>query len=231
MGSAGVIADPRLRAWVLVPGLVLVVAGWTVLSSVRGHGSPPSFAVMWVAMTIAMMLPTATRPMMRAADGSIGRAWAFVAGFALPWLLVGAPTYLVMNAVEWTPFWIAATWAAAGAYQLTPLMRRTLTTCRSIRFDGDPSRYGVRQGLRCVASCWPVMLAAMVTVMSIPGTVLPMVGLLGLTALLCWEKSPSAAPRAVAAVGMTMLLLAAGGFVVLGGGVGAGHHASGTSRS
>ena len=114
---------------------------------------------MWVAMSVAMMIPTVLRPMMRAADGSVARRRAFGVGFIAVWLIAGVPTYVVMNAVEWTSGWIATAWVLAGAYQLTPVMQRNLTTCRSVRYADDPARYGARQGVRCVASCWPVMLA------------------------------------------------------------------------
>jgi predicted metal-binding membrane protein len=230
MAQQLVLAPPRIRAGVLVPGAAVVVGGWVVLALVRDHASVPSFATMWVAMSVAMMIPTAFRPMMRAADGSVARAWAFGAGFVAVWLIAGVPTYVLMNAVEWTSGWIATAWVLAGAYQLTPVMQRNLTTCRSVRYAGDPVRYGARQGVRCVASCWPVMLAVMVTAMTLPGTVLPLLALVAVTAILCWEKLPGTTARAVASVGIAMLLIAAGGAVVLGGGS-AAHHSTGTSTS
>jgi len=68
----------------------------------------------------------------------------------------------------------------------------------------------------------------MVTAMALPGTVLPLLALVAVTALLCWEKQPGVASRAIASVGMAMLLVAAGGFVLAGGG-GAAHHSDGVS--
>jgi len=230
MAQAIALAPRRVQAGVLLPGALLVLAGWGVLAVARDHQAVAQFAAMWVAMSIAMMVPTVLRPMMRAADGSVARAWSFLAGFIAVWLVAGIPTYVVMNAIDWTPFWIAATWFIAGAYQVTPFMHRQLGTCRSIRYDGDATGYGVRQGLRCVASCWPVMLAVMVTAMALPGTVLPLLALVAVTALLCWEKQPGVASRVIASVGMAMLLVAAGGYVLAGGG-GAAHHSDGTSTS
>jgi predicted metal-binding membrane protein len=232
MAQPLVLAPRRIRAGVLVPGAALVLGGWVVLAVARDHASTASFATMWLAMCVAMMIPTALRPMMRAAQGSVAGAWRFTAGFLAVWTVAGLPTYVVMNSVEWTAGWIATTWVLAGAYQLTPLMQRNLTTCRSVRFAGDPTAYGARQGLRCVASCWPVMLAVMVTAMALPGTVLPLVALVAVTALLCWEKQPGTTARAVASVGMAMLLVAAGGAVLFGGGGGGeAHHSTGTSTS
>jgi predicted metal-binding membrane protein len=231
MAQSVLLAPPRIRAGVIVPGAVLVLAGWVVLALVRDHVSVPSFATMWLAMSVAMMIPTVLRPMMRAAQGSAWGAWRFALGFLVVWLVAGVPGYVMMNAVEWTAGWIATAWVVAGAYQLTPLMQRNLSTCRSVRFAGDPTRYGLRQGVRCVASCWPVMLAIMVTAMALPGTVLPVLALGAVTALLCWEKQPGTTARAVASVGMAMLLVAAGGAVLLGGGGGPAHHSTGTSTS
>lgn len=231
MAQPVLLAPPCIRAGVIVPGAVLVLAGWVVLALVRDHMSVPSFATMWLAMSVAMMIPTVLRPMMRAAQGSAWGAWRFTWGFLAVWLLAGLPSYVVMNAVEWTTGWIATAWVLAGAYQLTPLMHRNVTTCRSVRFSGNSLDYGVRQGVRCVASCWPVMIAVMVTAMALPGTVLPVLGLVAVTALLCWEKQPGTTARAVASVGMAMLLVAAGGAVLLGGGGSPAHHSTGTSTS
>jgi predicted metal-binding membrane protein len=223
MLQAVALAPRTVRFGALVPVAVLMTAGWAVLAVARDHAALGEFAGMWAAMTIAMMIPTVVRPMLRAADGSVARAWTFLAGFATVWLAAGVPTFVVMNAIAWTPFWLAAAWFAAGAYQLTPVMHRHLGTCRSVRFRGDPLAYGLRQGWRCVASCWPVMLAVMVTAMALPGTALPLLALVAVTALLCWEKEPGTTRRAVTGVGMAMLLVAAGAFALAGGG-GAVHH-------
>ncbi len=232
VGLALAVADVRLRWSVVVPGSVLVLGAWVVLAAAPDSHTVAAFAPMWVAMTLAMMLPTVVRPMMRAANGSPIRAWAFGAGFAYVWITAGLPANLAMTAIKWTPFWIALVWLAAGVYQLTPALRRLLSSCRSIRYDGDPVRYGVRQGLRCVGSCAPIMLAVMVTAMAVPGTVLPMTLLVGLTVMLCWEKGPRTSSRSLAAVGLVLIAVASGALVL---GIGAGgashHHVSGTSRS
>lgn len=228
MVTALATASRPVRWGAVLPTAVLVVVGWGVLAVARDHRDIAAFAAMWAAMSVAMMVPTVVRPMMRAADGSPARAWSFLAGFVAAWLVAGVPTYVAMNAIEWTPFWMAAAWFVAGAYQLTPVMQRQLGTCRSVRFEGDPLRYGLRQGVRCVASCWPVMLAVMVTAMALPGAVLPLLALVAVTALLCWEKEPGTTRRAVTSVGLAMLLVAAGGYVLAGGG-GAAHHSDAAS--
>ena len=75
------------------------------------------------------------------------------------------------------------------------------------------------------------MIAVMVTAMALPGTLLPLAALVAVTALLCWQNQPSVAPRAIASVGLAMLILAAGTYVVMGGGGATGHHSTGTSTS
>jgi predicted metal-binding membrane protein len=175
---------------------------------------------MWAAMSVAMMLPTVTRPMMRAADGSAARAWTFVGGFLAVWLAAGVPAYLLMNSVQWTPFWIALTWIVAGAYQMLPLQHRLVRSCSAVPYVGHALRYGARQGIRCVTSCAPIMLAAMVTAMALPGFVAPVVVLLGVTVLLCWEREPSTPRQAMAVVGMVLMLAAVAGVMLLGSGGG-----------
>ncbi len=212
--------EPRFAARALAPMLVTVLVGWAVLAGAVDHASIGTFAAMWMAMAVAMMLPTVLRPMMRAAEGSPLRAWQFVAGFVGIWALVGVPAYALMNAIEWTTFWIALAWIAAGLYQVTPVMHRFVRSCSGVTYTGSPMRYGVRQGIRCVASCSPVMLAAMVTAMALPGFVAPILVLVALTAFLCWEKQPSASREVMTAVGMGMIVLAVTGVMVLGGGGG-----------
>lgn len=208
-----------------------VAAGWLVLALVPVSHGPTAFGAMWLAMTVAMMVPTVMRPMQRAAAGSPRRAWLFLGGFVAVWLVVGVPAYLLMNAVTWIPAWICATWMAAGAYQLTPWMQRNLTDCRSVRFDGEPLRYGLRQGTRCIASCGPVMLAVMVTAMALPSVVVSLLLLIAVTVAICWEKRPRTNSRWVAAVGLALLLAGAGGFMVGGGSSTPTHHSGGTSTS
>lgn len=208
-----------------------VAAGWVVLALVPSHGDPLAFGVMWVAMTAAMMLPASLRPLRRAAEGSPARAWAFVAGFGGVWLLAAPPAFLLMTSVAWTPAWIAFAWVVAGAYQLTPVMRRLAVDCRSVPYGGHALRYGARQGLRCLGSCGPVMLAAMVTAMALPSAATGLAVLVVATVAICWQKQPRTSGRAVAALGLAFVLVGTG-VLVLGGSGAAGHHASaGTSRS
>lgn len=209
---------PALRAGLLIPAAIVMLVGWLVLALAVDHSSVTSFPAMWSAMALAMMVPTATRPLLKAADGSARRGWVFLAGFVGVWLAAGPFAYAVMHAIAWTPFWIALAWVAAGTYQVTPVMQRLLRTCSSVGYHGRPGVYGMKQGARCVASCAPVMLAAMVTAMALPWLAAPVLVMLALTVLLCWEKRPTTSQRVLTAVGMAMIVAAAFGAMVLGGG-------------
>ena len=214
-----------------MPVVLLVVVAWIALGALpRSHGTLP-FLLMWGVMAIAMMIPTVMRPLQRAATGSALRGPVFVSGFVVVWLVAGVPAYLVMNAIVWTPAWVALAWMGAGAYQLTPWMLRNVAACHTVRFDGRPMQYGMRQGLRCVASCWPVMLAVMVTAMAIPSVLVSVAALALVTVAICWEKDPRTSTRMVAALGVALLLIGAAGFVTLGGGSGQSHHSIGSSTS
>jgi hypothetical protein len=224
-------AGGRMRWGLVVPGLGTVLAAWVLLIVEPRSHTVGDFAPMWVAMTLAMMVPTVLRPMARAADGSPARAWAFVLGFVSVWCAAGVPAFVVLTGITWTPFWTALLWLGVGAYQVMPGTYPLLSSCSGIRFHGDPVRYGARQGLRCVASCGPIMVGVMATAMLLPGLILPLALLVGLTVLLCWEKSARATARSVAAVGVVLVALAAGSLVLGVGSNAGGHHESGTSIS
>lgn len=225
------VATARLGPVAVMPIAATVAAGWLALVLLPSAHGPGVFAAMWLAMTVAMMLPTAARPMQRAADGSPARAWAFIAGYSAAWLAAGVPAYAVLQLVDWTPAWIAFAWILAGAYQLTPLMQRMVRDCRSVLFDGRPFGYGARQGGRCLASCGPLMLAVMVTSMALPSPVPALLLLAGATGVICWQKRPATGAQAVATVGLVVVLGAVGAFVLAAGQPAGSHHADGSSMS
>ncbi len=203
----------------LVPVGVVVVAAWVLVALTPMD----RFWTMWLAMAVAMMVPSVSRPLARAADGSPLRALAFTAGFVAVWAAAGVPALLLGRAITWTPGALALAWAVAGAWQLLPWVRRQLVTCRSVGYHGNPSAYGLRQGLRCVTSCGPLMIAAGATMMLLPQLWLSMLLLVAVTALVCWQKSPLRSSRTLVVVGMAMLLLGAVSWTLVGNGASAGH--------
>jgi len=151
--------------------------------------APRDFALvflMWLAMGLAMMLPSAT-PMIdtyldiaeaaRAKSISVVPAAILVAGYCLVWLAFA----LAMSLIQV----IAAAWLSvpdqrvagaalilAGIYQFTPLKHACLTKCRApmpffLRHWSDrPHRVlimGVEQGAACLGCCWALMALALIT--------------------------------------------------------------------
>jgi predicted metal-binding membrane protein len=103
-------------------------------------GSAGSFAVAWISMMAAMMLPGAVPAALRHA----GRVPAFVAGYLAVWAAVGVAVYALYR-----PHGAVAAGAvtvAAGLYELTPLKRDCRRHCR------EHVRSGLELGVHCVGS-------------------------------------------------------------------------------
>jgi predicted metal-binding membrane protein len=109
-------------------------------------GSFAFFAVLWVPMMAAMMLPGAAPAVVRRAHAS-GRVRAvplFVGSYLAVWALVGVAVYALYR-----PHGSLAAGAvaiAAGAYEFTPLKRHFRRRCRASAGSG----FGF--GLDCVGS-------------------------------------------------------------------------------
>jgi predicted metal-binding membrane protein len=220
--------------------LCVAAAGWIVLVR-RMDGmnmTPPSpggdpgalswFAVTWVVMTAAMMLPGSAPAVVRAVRSARSRggrtaptAVAFVAAYGAVWLLAGLAGYacvqgvraLHVSALGWTSAgrWVAAAaLVAAGLYQFSGVKRRWLERCiapgRHLARPGllDALRAGAGHGVCCVACCWTLMVAFYALgIMSITWMVV-------LTVLIASERLASPTPVAVGAVAVVLLVLGAG---------------------
>jgi predicted metal-binding membrane protein len=175
---------------------VLAVAGvgwWLSVVRMQGMDAGPStqlgpvgwFAATWLVMMAAMMFPAiapvaaaeCVPPRSRAQAQRVPIAAAFLAGYLLVWALVGAGAYELLQAgrtvagglFEWHRggHWLAvAILLAAAIYQLTPIKRRSLASCKAplARLDADPighpaqgARAGISAGGRCLASSWALM--------------------------------------------------------------------------
>ncbi len=220
--------------------LAAAAAGWVVLAE-RMAGmdmTPPTpggdpgtfgwFAVTWVAMTAAMMLPGSAPAVIRAVRGrnaAAGTAAGFVTAYGAVWLLAGLAGYgcvqavrgLDVGALAWSSagrYVAAAALLAAGLYQLTPVKRRWLDRCTAADIHpprpGIPGavRAGAAHGVCCVACCWTLMVALYALgIMSITWMVV-------LTILIAGERL--VAQRGAAVVGVAAVL------IVLGVGIAAG---------
>lgn len=179
--------------------LALVVAlaglGWAA-SAMRMQGMDPGptvslgtfgwFAVTWVVMMAAMMLPaiapvatSASRGARPALGGQVFMTGAFLVGYLGLWSLVGAAVFGLLRAGDaitgqafvWAQ---GGRWLAVGVlilatvYQLTAVKRASLERCRA-RLNppsgAGPWRVhegvdaGLRAGARCLACSWALMLA------------------------------------------------------------------------
>jgi predicted metal-binding membrane protein len=143
----------------------------------------PLFVAMWMAMTVAMMFPTAapmlltfhkTQENKRQRGQAFVATWAFLAGYMIVWMLSGVAAYLGEAAfesiasraafsAETTFRFGGAILVAAGLYQLTPIKDMCLSKCRTpLSFimttwrDGVKGavQMGVLHGAYCLGCCW-----------------------------------------------------------------------------
>jgi predicted metal-binding membrane protein len=115
-------------------------------------GSFGFFAVLWVVMMAAMMLPGATPAVVRLVQASgraLGAPW-FVASYLAVWAAVGVVIYAVYRPHGSVAAGVIV--LAAGVYELTPVKRRYRRLCRE-RF-----RSGFGFGFCCVGSSIGLML-------------------------------------------------------------------------
>lgn len=144
------------------------------------------FLAGWLLMSMAMMLPTATRLlrdfalMVRPRPDRVRLRALVVVGFLSIWLATGyvfrtfdGVVHAIVASIGWLeqrPDVIAGgTLIAAGLFQFSPLHDRCLAACRSPRsfiichWRGgrphvDALRIGLAYGASCVGCCWAIML-------------------------------------------------------------------------
>ena len=144
------------------------------------------FAGMWLAMMVAMMLPS-TFPMLqlhyrlekfRGHSTPTLATWIAASGYFFVWSLFGiaawvggeAIVHLAMQSEKFSravPLATAAGLLVAGAYQLTPLKSACLRHCRdpllllaahAHKGRSGALRLGLHHGAFCAACCWGLML-------------------------------------------------------------------------
>jgi predicted metal-binding membrane protein len=166
--------------------LVAAAAAWAVTGDRMGGmdagpgtelGGLGWFAVVWVTMMAAMMLPSIAPMVLAHARVRIGAMPAFVAGYLLTWGAVGILGWALVEGVRSLDLGVldwdeAGQYVAGGAilaaaiYQLSPLKNASLHRCRnprafvSERWRPGPFgalRMGTEHGRLCVGSSWALM--------------------------------------------------------------------------
>lgn len=138
-------------------------------------GALPSGMSDWALMVVAMMVPLVAASVRMVAARSLWRrrhraVIAFLASYVLLWWAVGWVTLAavppVLGGLD-SSLPVTAALLLAAAWQITALKQRALMACHRTaplaphgwRATRDCVEYGVLTGLRCVASCWAMMLA------------------------------------------------------------------------
>jgi predicted metal-binding membrane protein len=141
------------------------------------------FAVVWVTMMAAMMLPSIAPMVLAQARVRIGATPFFVAGYLLTWGAVGVVGWALVEGVrsldlgllawdEAGPYVAGGTILAAAVYQVSPPKNRSLRRCRDPRaFISEhwrPGRVGaVRIGIEHGRACVGSSLALMATLFAL----------------------------------------------------------------
>jgi predicted metal-binding membrane protein len=160
--------------------LVLPGAAW-------GASGFAIVALMWGAMTLAMMLPSASPMILTYAEIAdtaarkgerIVSPFVLAAGYTIVWLGFAAVATLAQFAftraalldsgmASASGLFSGAIFIGAGVYQFSALKHACLTQCQSpfpfffANWETTPRgvfRLGVKQGLYCLGCCWAMML-------------------------------------------------------------------------
>jgi predicted metal-binding membrane protein len=220
---------PALLLWILTSGALLALVlslhtqsadnsgqGWiAALGRLCGPGKSISgmrewivVAMLWHAMTLAMMLPVAT-PMIsayldiaeaaRSKGLNVVAAPYLAAGYCAVWLAFSSAAVVLQLLIDQSPQALladklvaAAVLLVAGAYQFAPFKHACLKKCRApmpyflARWSERRAavfRMGLEQGLLCLGCCFALMLLMMVA------GIMNVIWMAGLTALVLLEKT------------------------------------------
>ena len=208
LGSLLVLA---VIAWIVLIWQAITTDSEMAMRPTMGMGAS-LFLAIWIAMMVAIMFPTAAPMLLTFARITAGKrrqgqpfvpTWVFASAYLLVWTLLGVLAFLVAVGAERLAdrsLWLmdnagrigGLVLVVAGAYQLTPLKRLCLTTCRTpLAFimtswrDGRAGafRMGVEHGLYCAGCCW------LLFVILFPLGMLNIAAMAFVTALIFAEKS------------------------------------------
>jgi predicted metal-binding membrane protein len=208
---AGVRAGTAATAAALTVPLGLAAASWVVAARQMSGmnmgvatrlGSFSFFAVVWVTMMAAMMLPGVVPAVVRRvqASGRVRGVPLFLGSYLAVWAGVGVAVYALYR-----PHGVAVAGAiviGAGAYEFTPLKQHFRRRCQ------ESTRSGFGYGLCCLGSSigLMVMLVAL-SVMSIAW--MSVIAALALGQKLLPARAAVDVPLALAIVGLGILIVLA----------------------
>jgi predicted metal-binding membrane protein len=206
---------------VLVASLLAVAAGAWVVTGDRMDGMDAGpgtelgglgwFAIVWVTMMAAMMLPSLAPMVLAHARVRVGATPAFVAGYLLTWAVVGVFGWALVEGVRSLDLGVLA-WDEAGRYvaggaiiaaaiyQLSPPKQRSLRRCRNPRaFVAEhwrpgrvgALRIGIAHGRVCVGSSWALMAALFALGVMSVGWMVLVAALIAAEKLLPWGEVAS----------------------------------------
>jgi predicted metal-binding membrane protein len=234
MEAATLRRTPRSRpvqVALVAPVLAIAAGAWAVTGvRMAGMDAGPGtelgglgwFAVVWVTMMAAMMLPSITPMVLAHPRAQLGATPAFVAGYLLTWTAVGMLGWALVEGVRsldlgvlaWNdtgPFVAGGAVLAAAVYQLSPLKNRSLRRCRNARaFVSEhwrpgrvgALRMGIEHGRVCAASSWALMAALFALGVMSVGWMVLVAALVATEKLLPW--------RTIATRGIAVLLTVLG---------------------
>ena len=185
--------------------------GWTMsMMWIRmpGHTwltSAASFLLMWLAMKVAMMLPSATKTFLNTKRTPTS-LFVIAGGYFAVWLAVGAGIYLVgivfaAAAMQWksfsqtVPVLSGAALMIAGAIQFTRWKMGRLLRCRSLFGCGSSCpehetgfRLGCKQGAACCLCCAAPTMILLVLGMMNPWVIVGVAIIIAAEKLLPWPE-------------------------------------------
>jgi predicted metal-binding membrane protein len=208
---SGVRTGTAATAAALTVTLGLAAASWVVtIRQMSGMdmgvatrlGSFAFFAVLWLAMMAAMMLPGAAPAVVRhvQASGRVRGVPLFLGSYLAIWALVGVAVYALYR-----PHGFVAAGAiviAAGAYEFTPLKQHFRRRCR------ESTGSGIGFGLCCLGSS--IGLMVMLVALSVMSVIwMAVITVLALGQKLLPAKAAVDVPLALAIVGLGILIILA----------------------
>ena len=209
--AGGVRAGTAATAAALALTLGLAAASWVIavrqmsgmdMGVATRLGSFAFFAVLWVTMMAAMMLPGAVPAVVRRvqASGRVRGVPLFLGSYLAVWALVGAAVYALYRPHGFVV--AGAVVIAAGAYEFTPLKQHFRRRCQ------ESTGSGLGYGLCCLGSS--IGLMVMLVALSVMSVIwMSVIAVLALGQKLLPAKAAIDVPLALAIVGLGILVVLA----------------------